>query len=62
MHKKHLKLLGGLILVGILSACTNSSSQPIDPAQVEVLLTTEPTPVQISKKVTLTAQVAGVGQ
>ncbi|MCP3773762.1 hypothetical protein NLX71_10615 [Paenibacillus sp. MZ04-78.2] len=57
-RKRMLAVLLGLLLAAVITAC--SSERPIDPSEVEVTLTTEPSPPKANTVTKFTATLGGV--
>ncbi|WP_051775199.1 FixH family protein [Paenibacillus tyrfis] len=57
-RKRMLTVLLSLLLAAVMTAC--SSERPVDPSEVEVTLTTEPSPPKANAVIKFTATVGGV--
>ncbi|MDO3675461.1 hypothetical protein [Paenibacillus ehimensis] len=57
-RKRMLTVLLSLLLAAVMTAC--SSERPVDPAEVEVTLTTEPSPPKANAVTKFTATLGGV--
>ncbi|WP_088830117.1 FixH family protein [Paenibacillus tyrfis] len=57
-RKRMLTVLLSLLLAAVMTACT--SERPVDPSEVEVTLTTEPSPPKANAVIKFTATVGGV--
>ncbi|WP_054973219.1 hypothetical protein [Paenibacillus sp. A3] len=58
-RKRMLTVLLGLLLVAVITACS-TSERPVDPSEVEVTLTTEPSPPKVNAVTKFTATLGGV--